>query len=190
MNLWAIIPLTSFVTFAVLFALVIQQAKTRVNRIFSVFLLASGVWSFFAFMLTSNISSSSHYLMFWNGLLIASMPLVVVTYYHFLRAYENKPSGFGVYIGYVIVLIVLAFCLKGDVVKNVYLKNGYLYHDIKPWNYIIAAIGIPYLAMTFYILFRRYRRSDEAIDRNKTAYLMAGWFILLVIVILLLSPRL
>ena len=181
MNLWAIIPLTSFVTFAVLFALVIQQAKTRVNRIFSVFLLASGVWSFFAFMLTSNISSSSHYLMFWNGLLIASMPLVVVTYYHFLRAYENKPSGFGVYIGYVIVLIVLAFCLKGDVVKNVYLKNGYLYHDIKPWNYIIAAIGIPYLAMTFYILFRRYRRSDEAIDRNKTAYLMAGWFILLVI---------
>ncbi len=70
MNLWAIIPLASCVTFAVLFVLVLQQAKTRVDKIFTLFLFVSAVWSFFAFMLDFNLSASPQYLMFWNGLVI------------------------------------------------------------------------------------------------------------------------
>ena len=181
MNLWAIIPLTSFITFAVLFGLVIQQAKTRVNRIFSVFLFASGVWSFLAFMLTFNLSASSNYLILWNGLLLTSMPLVIVTYYHFIRAYENKPGGLGVYIGYALVLILLVFSLSGHVVKDAHIINGALIHDIAPWNYVLGVIVVPYLAIIFYTLARRYRRSDDAIDSNKTTYLLTGWGAALVI---------
>jgi len=180
-NLWSIIPLASCATFAVLFVLVLQQAKTRVDRIFSVFLFASATWSFTSFMLTFNPSASAHYLIFWNGLVYAAIPCVVVTYYHFIRAYNNKPGGIGVYIGYALVLTLLAFSLKGNVVKSASLVNGYLYHEIHPWDYVLAGIVIPYLAIIFSMLFRRYRSSEDAADRNKTAYLMAGWSILLIV---------
>jgi diguanylate cyclase (GGDEF)-like protein/putative nucleotidyltransferase with HDIG domain len=180
-NFWAIIPLTSCLTFTVLFVLVIQQAKTRVDKIFSLFLFASAIWSFTSFLLTFNLSASTHYLIFWNGFVVTAIPCVVIAYYHFIRAYDNKPGGVGVYIGYALVLVFLVLGLKGILVKDAYFKGGYIYHDIKPWDYVVAAIIIPYLAIIFSILMRRYRRSDDAIDRNKTAYLMAGWVIEVII---------
>ena len=181
MNLWATMPLASCITFAVLFVLVLQQAKSRVDKIFTLFLFASAVWSLFAFLLEFNLSASAQYLIFWNGLVITAIPWVVVTYYHFIRAYDNKPTGVWVVIGYALVLAFLVLNIRGYVVQNVYFINGFLHHNVKPWDYVVASMIIPYLAATIFILYRRYRRSDDAIDRNKTAYLMTGWLILLVI---------
>ena len=181
MNLWATMPLASCITFAVLFVLVLQQTKSRVDKIFTLFLFASSVWSLFAFLLMFNVSASSQYLIFLNGLVITAIPWVVITYYHFIRAYDNKPGGVWVIIGYALTLIFLGLNIKGIIVKDVYFDNGFLHHNIYPWNYIVAGLIIPYLAATIYILYRRYRRSDDAVDRNKTAYLMTGWLILLVI---------
>ncbi len=148
---------------------------------FVVFLVASEIWSFTAFMLVFNPSASSHYLTFWNGLVITAIPWVAVSYYHFIRAYNNKPSGIGVYLGYAFVLTILALCLKGYVVKHVTFVNGFMYHEIKPWDYVIAGVLIPILASIILMLVRRYRRSTDPIDRNRTMYLMVGWSILLVI---------
>lgn len=181
MNLWAVIPLSSCVAFAVLLVLVMQQARTRANRVFAMFLLASGIWSLFAFLLDFRPSASSQYLIFWNGLVMTAIPWVVVAYFHFIRAYENKSGGIGVLLGYALVSTILVLSLKGYVVKSAYFVNGFLVHDIKPWDFILAGIVIPYLVIIIRILFRRYRHSEDAIDRNKTAYLIAGWSILLVV---------
>ena len=181
MNLWALIPLLSCLTFIALFILVVQQARRRVDKVFALFLFASGVWSFVAFMLLFNTSASSQYLIFWNGLVIAAIPWVVVAYYHFIRAYNNKPGGIVLYLGYAFVLAVLAFCLGGYVVKSAYFVNGFLYHDIGYWDYILASIIIPVVALVIRMLVQRYRSSVDPIDRNRTMYLMAGWGILLVV---------
>jgi diguanylate cyclase (GGDEF)-like protein len=181
MNLWALIPLISFIVFTVLLVIVLPQAKKRANRLFAVFLFASELWSFTAFMLLYNVNASTQYLIFWNGLVITAIPLVVVTYYHFLRAYNNKPGGIGVYLGYVVVLAILALSLTGHVVKDAYFIGDLLYHDIFPWEYIIAAILTPLLAFTLFMLIGRYRSSTDPIDRNRTAYLIVGWSILLLI---------
>jgi diguanylate cyclase (GGDEF)-like protein len=181
MNLWSLIPLISFIAFTIILIVVLPQAKKRVNRLFAVFLFASEIWSFTAFMLLYNVNTSTQYLIFWNGLVITAIPLVVVTYYHFLRAYNNKPGGIGVYLGYAIVLAILAFSLTGHVVKDAYFTGNLLYHDIAPWEFIIAAILTPFLALTLSMLIRRYRASTDPIDRNRTTYLITGWSILLVI---------
>jgi hypothetical protein len=101
MNLWAIIPAASCLIFAALFVLVLIQTRTRVGRIFSLFLFASAAWSFFTVMLDYNLSASTEYLLFWNGFVITAIPWVVVAYYHFIRAYDNKSGGVGVVIGYI-----------------------------------------------------------------------------------------
>ena len=140
--------------------------------------LQSGVYLLLCSTSISRLYPLSNFL---EWIVYAAIPWVVVAYYHFIRAYENKPGGIGVYIGYAIVLIILVLSLTGHVVKSASLVNGFLYHDINPWQYILAGIVVPYLAIIIYTLLRRYRRSDDAIDRNKTAYLMSGWVILLVI---------
>ena len=181
MNLWALIPLISCLTFTALFILVLLQAKRRVDRVFALFLFASGVWSFTSFMLIFNPSASSQHLIFWNELVIAAIPWLVVSYYHFVKAYNNKPGGIGLYLGYAFVLTILALCLGGYVVKSATLVDGFLYHDIKPWDYVIAGILVPILALAMWRLVQRYRSSTDSTDRNRTAYLMTGWSILLVI---------
>jgi len=181
MNLWALIPLISCLAFTALFVLVLQQARRRVEKVFALFLFASGVWSFTSFMLVLNPSTSSPSLLFWNGLVITAIPWVAICYYHFVRAYNNKPGGIGLYIGYAFVLAILVLCLGGYVVKSAHMVNGFLYHDIAPWDYVIAAVLVPFLALTILMLVRRYRSSTDPIDRNRTIYLVTGWCVLLVI---------
>jgi hypothetical protein len=153
-------------TFAVLVVFVLQQARRRVDKVFALFLAASGVWSFTSFMLVYNTSSDD--LVFWNGMVITAISLTVVCYYHFVRAYNNKSGGIGLYLGYFFVLVVLGFCLAGQVVKSAYFIDGYLYHDIVPWLYIVGGVGFPFLAAASWGLIQRYRGSMDPIDRNRT----------------------
>lgn len=181
MNPWAIIPLISFIAFTILLVVVLPQARKRVNRLFAVFLFASEIWSFTAFMLLYNVNATTQYLLFWNGLVITAIPLVVVTYYHFLRVYNHKPGGMVVYVGYTVVLAILVSSLAGVIVKDAYFVGDMLHHDIAPWEFIISATLTPFLVLTISILLKRYRKSTDPIDRNRTAYLIFGWSVLLVI---------
>ena len=174
MNLWAIIPLVSCVAYTTLLVLVLLQARRHVNRIFSVFLLAAATWSFTSFMLTYNPYASTQTLIFWNGLLFAAAAWTLIAYYHFVRAYNGKPAGISVYIGYVAILTILVFALRGDIVKNAYIIDGYLYHEVGYWIVITSAILLPVFFSTMWMLLQRYRRSADPVDRNRTMYLMMG----------------
>lgn len=186
MNVWAIIPLVSSLIFTVLVVLVLQQARRWVNRVFAIFLSVSAVWSFSSFMLTripdTTVQTSvSQPLIFWNVMVIAAIPAVAVCYYHFVRAYNNKPGGIGLYIGYGLVLAVLGFGLSGNIVQSAHMVDGFLHHDIGPWAYILMAILLPFLIMALVMLAKRYRSSADPTDRNRTMYLIAGWSINVVI---------
>ncbi|MFC2067761.1 diguanylate cyclase [Chloroflexota bacterium] len=180
MNLWALIPLISCLTFIILFILVLQQARKHVDKIFAFFLLASGVWSFSSFMLVrvSDVPSHSSYLIFWNVIVVVAIPLVGICYYHFVRSYNNKPGGIGAYIGYAFILVLLGVGLAGYVVRDAYMAGGYLYHEIFPWDYVIAGVLIPAVTFSLWSLIQRYRRSTDPTDRNRTVYLITGWVIL------------
>lgn len=175
MNLWALIPFLSFLTYAGLLVLVLQQAGRRVHRVLALFLFASGIWSFTSFMMIYDPAASTQHLIFWNVLIIAAIPWVAVSYYHFVRAYNNKPRGIGVTIGYTLVLTILALGLSGQVVKSAYIVDGRAYHDIGPWAYVLMGILMPFLIIAMLMLLRRYRSSTDAIDRNRTMYLIVGW---------------
>ncbi len=178
MNPWAIIPLVSFVAYTILLIIIVPQAKKRTNRLFAIYLFASALWDLCVVMLIYNVNASTQTLIFWNGLVLAAIPLVTVAYYHFLRAYNNKPGGIGVYIGYAFVIALLILSLAGYVVKDAYFVGNLLVHDIFPWDLVIAAVFIPFFARILILLVKRYRSSSDPVDRNRTAYLITGWCIL------------
>jgi hypothetical protein len=134
MNLWGIIPLVSSLVFITLFFIVLQQAKRRVDKVFALFLFASAAWSFSSFMLVFDPSASSGRLIFWNEMVFTAIPWVAVSYYHFVRVFNNKRAGIGVYLGYAVVLTVLVLNLSGLVVKSASLVDGFLIHDIGNWE--------------------------------------------------------
>jgi hypothetical protein len=172
MNVWALIPLISFLTFAGVVVLVLQQARRRVNKVFALFLSASAVWSFTSFML--HLNAYPQQALLWNELLVAALLWTAVSYYHFVRAYNNKPGGIGAYIGYGCVLILLALSLNGYVVKSSYVVNGVLYHDLGFSLYIIGGVSFIFSIAAMLMLINRYRTSTDATDRNRTMYLIAG----------------
>ncbi|MFX1533604.1 MAG: hypothetical protein ACFFDI_05155, partial [Promethearchaeota archaeon] len=170
MNYWGLIPLLSCCAFTVLCILVLSQAKRWVERVFGLFLFASAIWSFTSFMLVYNPNAPFQYLRLWNGLVLTVMPWVGVSYYHFVRAYNNKPAGILLYIYYVAIIAILIANLKGVMVKSAAIIDGFVYHNIKPWDYVIAGLLVVSLVSVFYMLVRRYRESADSADRNRTMY--------------------
>ncbi len=178
MNPWAIIPLVSCVAYAALAILVLQQVRTRVNKVFALFLLASGMWSISAFILTSRLITSTQYLILWNNLVIVGVVWSMVSYYHFVRSYTNRPGGIRVYLGYALVLTIVSLSFTGNVVRDAYMVGNYLYHDMGPWMYVLIATLFPILLGTMWLLVKRYRTSTDPADRNRTMYLLVGWGIM------------
>ena len=174
MNPWAIIPLVSCIAYVTLLALVLMQPRRTANRIFSVFLLAAGTWSLTSFMLTYNVSASTQTLMFWNGLLFAAAAWTMIAYFHFVRVYNGKTAGIWVYLGYAIILTIVVFALRGNIVKDAYIVDGYLYHDVGYWVFILSAVLLPIFFATMWMLLQKYRRSTDPVERNRTMYLMIG----------------
>jgi diguanylate cyclase (GGDEF)-like protein len=107
-------------------------------------------------------------------MVIVTIPWAVVSYYHFVRVYNNRPGGIFLYAGYALVLVVLGFALSGNIVKEAFFINGFLHHDIGFWPYIIGIIMAPFLLAAILMLVQRYRSSTDPIDRNRTMYLIVG----------------
>jgi diguanylate cyclase (GGDEF)-like protein/putative nucleotidyltransferase with HDIG domain len=177
-NEWAIIPLVSFLLFAILAIVVLRQDKRRVNRVFALFLIASSIWSFTSFML--HLNPYPQYALLWNEILAATLVWVVVSYYHFVRAYNNKPGGLALYLGYGAVFTVLALSLNGYLIEYAFVINGVLYHGVGASLYIIGGISAGFLISATLGLINRYRRSVDAVDRNRTMYLVIGSVIVIV----------
>ena len=172
MNVWSGIPLVSCLLFASLAIVVLRQDSRRVNRIFALFLIASSVWSFASFML--HLNAYPQYALLWNQILAATLVWTVVSYYHFVRAYNNRPGGVGVYLGYGSVFTVLALSLSGYIVKYAFVINGVLYHELGASLYILGGVSAVFLISATWMLVKRYYSSTDPIDRNRTMYLVIG----------------
>jgi diguanylate cyclase (GGDEF)-like protein/putative nucleotidyltransferase with HDIG domain len=177
-TVWAAIPLVSCLLFAVLAIVALRQEARRVNRVFALFLVASSIWSFTSFML--HLNPYPRYALLWNEILAATLVWTVVSYYHFVRAYNNKPGGLGLYLGYGAVFTILALALNGYIIEYAYVINGVLYHGVGFSGYVIGGISAGFLISAILGLTNRHRKSIDAVDRNRTTYLVVGSVIVIV----------
>ena len=174
MNAWALIPLAASLVYLVLILMVVQDTQRKANRFFAYFLGVAAFWSFSSFMLVFNAGASPGYLQFWNEMVVTAIAWVSIAYFHFVRIYNDKSGGIWVYLGYAFTLFILVMALSGRVVTNVSLVNGYLFHDIRPWDVIIGVFIAPFIVAGLIMLINRYRHSTDPFDRNRSIYLIIG----------------
>ena len=159
MSIWAVIPLVSCLIFASLAVVAFRQERTPVIRAFSLFLIANSVWSFFSFLL--HLNAQPQYSLLWNQLLIAAIPWVAVSYYHFVRAYNNREDSIGLYLGYGFIVAILVLSLNGYLVEYAYVIDGVLFHDIGFSVYIIGGVSSFFLINAVLMLAKRHRTSFD-----------------------------
>ena len=179
MTIWALIPLITCLTYIVLLVLTLSSIKRRINKVFAFYLGVAAVWSFTSFML--HLNAFPQQALLWNELLVAALVCTLITYYHFIRAYINKTTGMGTYLGYLLVLVLAGLCLSGYIVQYSYVIDGVLYHSLGISIYFIGAVCIIFIGAGLYQLIKKYRSSIDPIERNRTMYLMVGWSILMLL---------
>jgi diguanylate cyclase (GGDEF)-like protein/putative nucleotidyltransferase with HDIG domain len=106
--------------------------------------------------------------------MVATIAWVPVSYYHFVRAYNNRDYGVGLYLGYTFVITFLILSLRGFVVQYAFVTDGVLFHDIGSSLYILGGVSAFFLFRSVSMLLKRYRTSFDPVDRNRTIYLLTG----------------
>ncbi len=179
MSIWAIIPLVTCIFYVVLLVFALQQIQRRANKIFAFFLGIAAFWSFTAFML--HLDAPPERTLLWNQILVVALVWTLITYYHFARAYTNRPGGRWLYAGYALVIIIAGLSFSGNIVNYSYVIDGTLYHDLGISLYFITGVSLAYVGAVFFLLLKKYRGSTDPIDRNRTMYLVAGWSIMVLL---------
>ncbi len=188
MTVWSIIPLVTCSAYLVLLIFALQQAHNRANRMFAVYLGIAAFWSFTAFMLHMDGVPASQTL-FWNQMLVVALVGTLIAYYHFVRAYTNKPGGIWLYAGYVLLAVITALSFTGNIVEYSYVENGVLVHELGMSLYVIMTISLTYTAAVLYQFIRKYRTSTDPIERNRTMYLITGWVMLAILTMTNAFPK-
>ncbi len=188
MNIWAIIPLVTSAAYLILLILAMPSVAKRENKIFAIYLAIAAAWSFSSFMLHLNISPDRALL--WNELVIIALVWTLIAYYHFIRAYINRPAGWGVYLGYLLLAVLSYFSLKGYAVEQASVVNGVLTNKYGLGAYLMAGISVLFITGVLVHLIKKYTRSIDPPDRNRTMYLIAGWNIMVVLTYTNMIPAL
>ncbi len=189
MNIWAAIPLVTCIVYVILLVFALQQIQRRANKIFAFFLGIAAFWSFTSFML--HLDAPPEQTLFWNQILVVALVWTLIAYYHFIRAYTNRPGGLGLYAGYALLVLLAGLSFSGNIVEYSQVVDGELDYSLLGVSlYIITAISLVFVGGVIFLLVRKYRGSTDPIDRNRTMYLMAGWSILVLLTLTNNIPKL
>jgi len=177
LNYLAAIPLATCIAYALVFIFAIQRIEKRVNRVFVYYLALAAFWSFTSFML--RLQTAPELALFWNRLLATALIAALVAYFHFVRLYTGRKPGPGVIAGYISLPVLAVVSITTPwVIESSYVQDGTLYHNLGPAIYAIGALSLFYTFSVLYLLRQKYRSSHDPIERNRTAYLLAGWGIM------------
>jgi len=116
----------------------------------------------------------------WAGFLILSAVSVVVAYYHFVCVFAHKGADMAVKLGYGTVLFILApLVVLGYIPERVAVSEGAINVQYGSFLYLITAAGGIFFLLSVFVLVHRYRALTDPLSRNRIAYLLGGFGLLM-----------
>ena len=170
----SIIPLISLFGCIALLVLVISSKKSKLRNFLILALSFAAFRSLASFMIHANFFPQQA--VFWYGCLVVCMTGLIVTYYGFVRIFDNKQPGWLTYAGYTFVAAMIFLIASGNYVTNVYVSHGFMHIEENDLAYYFTGIIlVSYGVGIFYELIRRYRQLTDPLERNQTIYLLVGF---------------
>jgi len=172
MNSYSVILLLTLIVYSTLLVGVLRDTRTKVRRIFVVYVVISMCWSLSTFLL---FMDALGLIRLWASLLALSGVSVIVAYYHFVSVFVNRTNDIAVKLGYAaVVFILVPLAALGYLPKSVSVANGML--DIRYGNllFLMIAIGFVFSLLSVFVMVRKYRSLTDPLSRNRIAYLLGG----------------
>lgn len=178
MIIFSLVPLLSCAAYSTLIYTTLRhKPRRKVHTTFILYLLGVALWAAFAFLLYANLFPESVTLL--SQLMLISGLFVVVSYFHFLRAFMDKSSIIAVVLGYTAIAALIPLILQNRV--SYIIKRSTLVGTSPEIEYTLLGVGIIALGCLFLVgwaivgLIQRYRHSSDPLERNRITYLLAGF---------------
>ena len=177
MNLYSIILLLTLIVYSTLLVGVLRDTRTKVRRLFSIYVVFAMCWSLSTLLLFVDVIGSSR---LWASILAVSGITSLVAYYHFISVFVDKRNDIAVKLGYSAVLFILIpLAALGYIPQSVSIANSRLDISYGEFLYLMTAIGAIFFILSVYSLVHRYRALTDPLSRNRIAYLLGGYGLLL-----------
>jgi diguanylate cyclase (GGDEF)-like protein len=178
---FSLITLLSFTAYAALiYSTLRHKPRKFVHFTFIYYLGAGALWAGFAFAI---YFFPADYVLLSKLVLICEL-LTVVSYYHFLRAFMNKPGGIGLWLGYAAVITIVPLIMQNQVsytIKHSPLPVG----GTPEIEYTLIGMGLLALGALVLVgtaiasLIQRYRHSLDPSERSRIVFLLIGFLLMM-----------
>ncbi len=172
MTLYSIILLLTIIVYSTLLAGVLSDARTKVRRWFSFYVVISITWSLSTLLLSLDVFGLPR---LWASLIALSSVCATISYYHFIRVFVHGAADIAVKLGYVAVALILApVAVLAYIPVSVSVASGEIDLDWGPFLYIVIALGAIFFSLSVLTLVRKYRALADPEGRNRVVYLLVG----------------
>jgi len=179
MDIYSAVTLVTLIVFLFLLALILRDGRTRMHRLFLVYLVASAGWSLSAFMINSRVLPGQ--LPYWGTILPVCGLWSVVAYWHFICGFTHRRAVTWVRLGYTFIAALAVLAAWGFIPQTLeYLSSGGVHIEYGPWMYFMGVGGGLFTALSVLYLVQRYRSLRDSLSRNRVIYLLVGVFLLAV----------
>jgi diguanylate cyclase (GGDEF)-like protein/putative nucleotidyltransferase with HDIG domain len=156
---------------------VLRDTRTKVRRVFVVYVVIAMCWSLSTLLLFVDALGLTR---LWASLLAVSGISSIVAYYHFVSVFVNRKNDIAVKLGYAAVaLILVPLAILGYLPESVSVANGMLNITYGKFLYLMTSIGAVFFLLSVVALWRSYKASADPLSRNRIAYLLGGFGLLL-----------
>ena len=178
MNVYSVILLLTLIIYSTLLVGVWRDTRTKVRRVFSVYVVIAMCWSLSTLLLFIDVLGLNR---LWASLLAVSGISSIIAYYHFISVFVDRKNDIAVKLGYAAVAFILVpLAVLGYLPESVSVDNGVLDISYGKFLYLMTAIGFVFFILSVLTLVHRYRALTDPLSRNRIAYLLGGFGLLMV----------
>jgi len=171
-NSYAFIPLLAAIAFLGPLAVVLfHRPRPKRNVLFLLFAIPAVLWSLSDFLLRSGFLRTHELVL--AKVVICLAVLMAVQYHHFLRSHAGKQSGKAL-LAYLPLAATVGLTISGYMPRSVDMGPHAAVVRYGVWFLPIVLFLLAFIAHDAYLLLRKWRASERAIERNQTAYLFAA----------------
>jgi len=182
---------SAFINFWLIFLLLRHTPRKKGN----IFL---AIWIFFltlSFQILGSLimATSDPKKAFFLYQISAGSAALVGFFYLFIKEFlepEKRKWTDYLIVFYTIFILAMGFVVKGLFVKEVYWDNTTQFYIFKPniFGFVLAAPLLSLWLLGVYKLFKTYKKSRSAIERNRLKYLLLGAFLPYIGMALVVAP--
>jgi PAS domain S-box-containing protein len=165
-------PLLALLSYAVLLVMVLRRGlRTRLSRLFSLYLLVMAAWSLGSAMMRLQPDD----ILFWNKVTTGSAMIMPLAFFAFVQAFvDEKPSSL-LWAAIVLLLGLEIANARGLMVANIrLLQGGLISFDARPLTYAMAIFNSLLVGLSLWRLARAHRHASDPVLRNRIRYPLIG----------------